>query len=78
VAAGRCSTEIDESDQVCLVFTVNRAVENPDEFVLYELYRDVGAFEEHVASDHYRHNIQERVRPLLQVREVSFHVPVEP
>ncbi|NLU73402.1 antibiotic biosynthesis monooxygenase [Streptomyces sp. HNM0575] len=62
----------------CLSFTVNRSVDDPDEFVLYELYRDRAAFDAHVASPHYQRYVVDQVRPLLEKREVSFYTPVEP
>jgi (4S)-4-hydroxy-5-phosphonooxypentane-2,3-dione isomerase len=38
----------------CLRFDVHRSTEDPNSFVLYEIYRDAAAFyDEHRTTDHY-------------------------
>lgn len=41
-------------EEGCLVFDVCTDPDRPSEVFLYELYEDAGAFDEHLASAHYR------------------------
>ncbi|ADU51914.1 Antibiotic biosynthesis monooxygenase [Thermaerobacter marianensis DSM 12885] len=62
----------------CRVYQVNRSVDNPDEFLLYEVYDDEGALKAHWQSPHFRRIIEETVVPLLERRERRFYRLVEP
>ncbi|GAA5108920.1 antibiotic biosynthesis monooxygenase [Haloechinothrix salitolerans] len=62
----------------CVGFTVNRSIEDPDVFALYEEYLDKAAFKSHVDSAHYQKYVIGEVRPLLRERSVSFYRTVEP
>jgi quinol monooxygenase YgiN len=62
----------------CVGFVVNRSVDDPDQFVLYEQYHDEHAFQAHLDSAHYQRYVVEQVRPLLSERQVSFYTTVEP
>jgi quinol monooxygenase YgiN len=52
----------------CVSFLVNRAVDDPDRFVLYEQYADEVAFQAHRQSAHFRENVERGVVPLLADR----------
>ena len=52
----------------CLQFDACRSVDDPDEFVLYETYRDEAAFESHRASPHFQRYIAGDVVPRLAER----------
>jgi quinol monooxygenase YgiN len=49
-------------------FLVNRGIDDPDRFVLYEQYGDEAAFQEHRQSAHFRTNVESGVAPLLAER----------
>lgn len=38
----------------CQIFEVCQSPETPEEIFLYEVYNDRAAFEDHIASEHYR------------------------
>lgn len=56
------------SEPGCITFEANRAVGEPDLFVLYEQYRDEAAFDEHRKSPHFERNVEKGVVPLLAER----------
>jgi (4S)-4-hydroxy-5-phosphonooxypentane-2,3-dione isomerase len=62
----------------CLRFDVNRSVEEPDRFVLYEEYVDDAAFEAHRVTPHFRSLIEGKVVPLLAERTFARYHRVEP
>jgi quinol monooxygenase YgiN len=62
----------------CLAFIVNRATDEPDEFILFEQYADEAAFEAHRRSAHFASNIERQVAPLLVEREWRRYEPVGP
>lgn len=62
----------------CLAFVVNRSVDDPDHFVLYEQYADEPAFQAHRATPHFRDYIEGRVIPLLLERMWDCYDIVEP
>lgn len=62
----------------CRVYQVNRAVDDPDQFLLYEIYDHEAALEAHRQTPHFRRIIEETVVPLLERRERRFFRPVEP
>jgi len=61
-----------------LVYTVQRSIEDPDEFVLYERYVDEAAVDAHRASAHFQEIVVGRVIPMLEGREFALYTPVEP
>ena len=54
---GRVSSQANSSldlEPGCRRFDVSRNVDDPRELLLYEIYDDVEAFEEHLKSEHFR------------------------
>jgi (4S)-4-hydroxy-5-phosphonooxypentane-2,3-dione isomerase len=60
------------------LYTVQRSVEDPDEFVLYEGYDDEAAVDAHRASPHFQEVVAGRVIPMLESRQFGLYTPVEP
>ena len=52
-----------------LMFVVNRLLENSNEFLLYEQYKDEQAFIDHQQTPHFKTLVLERAVPLLERRE---------
>ncbi len=50
-------------------FTAHRGRENPDEFLLYEVYASEDAFAQHQQTEHFKKLVLERAVPLLSLRE---------
>jgi quinol monooxygenase YgiN len=63
----------------CMKYLVNRSLDDPKVFLLYEEYVDEDAYKAHAASEHFtRHALGEGI-PLLESREREFFAPfVEP
>ncbi len=57
----------------CAAFTAHRASEDPREFVLFEQYRDKAAFDAHVESVHFLEIARDRIRPMLDRRDVMLY-----
>ena len=52
-----------------LQFTVNRSVDDPDDFLLYEQYASEQAFRDHQQTPHFKRLVLEQAVPLLAHRE---------
>jgi len=56
-----------------LEYIVNRSVDDPNEFLLYEQYEDEAAFRVHRETDHFKNLVLARAVPLLAARELKVH-----
>ena len=52
-----------------LQFVVNMSLDDPNEFLLYEQYKDEQAFVDHQQTSHFKTLVLERAVPLLERRE---------
>jgi len=52
-----------------LQFVVNKSLDDPNEFLLYEQYKDEQAFVDHQQTAHFKTLVLERAVPLLERRE---------
>ena len=50
-------------------FTVNRSMDDPDDFLLYEQYASEQAFRDHQQTAHFKRLVLEQAVPLLAHRE---------
>jgi (4S)-4-hydroxy-5-phosphonooxypentane-2,3-dione isomerase len=62
----------------CLLYVVNRSIEDPRKFLLYEQYTDEAAVEEHRSTAMFQENIIGTVVPMLERREPHFYTVLEP
>jgi quinol monooxygenase YgiN len=69
---------ISRAEPGCALYTVNRSVDDPRKFLLYEQYRDQSGYEAHMATDAFKENILGRVVPMLESRVRDFYYVVEP
>ena len=59
-------------------YILNRAVDNPRTFLIYEQYRDEGAFKEHGQTEHFKSIALEQLFPLMEgERERTFYETLE-
>ena len=58
------------------MYHANRSTDDPDAFLLYELYADQAALEAHRNTAHFRQLIEGTVVPLLDKRERRFYEQV--
>jgi quinol monooxygenase YgiN len=72
----RSFTEATRAEDGCLWFDWSRSLDDPNEYVLVEAFRDGAAGGEHVGSDHFK-QAQETLPPYLAEtpRIVNFEVP---
>jgi quinol monooxygenase YgiN len=61
-----------EAEADCLHFDVCQNPEQPDEFFLYEIYRDRAAFDAHLDSDHFK-SFDATVAPMVASKAVKFY-----
>jgi (4S)-4-hydroxy-5-phosphonooxypentane-2,3-dione isomerase len=62
----------------CLLYVVNRSIDDPRKFLLYEQYEDEAAVEAHRATDMFQKYVLGTVVPMLEHREPHFYTVVEP
>ena len=53
----------------CTLYHVNRAANNPDLFLLYEIYKDDAALAAHRDTPHFKEIIEDTIVPMLEKRE---------
>ena len=69
---------ISRAEPGCALYTVNRSIEDPRKFLLYEQYHDKSGYEAHMATDAFKENILGKVVPMLESRVRDFYYVVEP
>lgn len=62
----------------CALYMVNRSVDDPRRFLLYEQYIDEAAFHAHTETAAFKEHILGRAVPLLESRERDFYTTVDP
>jgi (4S)-4-hydroxy-5-phosphonooxypentane-2,3-dione isomerase len=62
----------------CLSYIVNRSIEDPRKFLLYEQYTDEEAVNAHRSTEMFKEHILGTVVPMLDRREPHFYTVVEP
>jgi quinol monooxygenase YgiN len=74
----RTMTRISRAEPWCALYIVNRSLDDPRKFLLYEHYHDRAGYEAHMATDAFKQNILGKVVPLLESRVRDFYEIVEP
>ena len=74
----RTMVPISNAEPGCALYVVNRSLEDPRAFLLYEQYHDRAGYEAHPATDAFKENILGKVGPLLENRVRDFYGVVEP
>ena len=69
---------ISRAEPGCALYTVNRSVDDPRKFLLYEQYHDKSGYEAHMSTDAFKANILGKVVPMLESRVRDFYEVVEP
>jgi (4S)-4-hydroxy-5-phosphonooxypentane-2,3-dione isomerase len=69
---------ISRSESGCALYTVNRSVDDPRKFLLYEQYYDRSGYEAHMTTEAFKENILGKVVPMLESRIRDFYETVEP
>jgi quinol monooxygenase YgiN len=66
-----------EQEPGCALYVVNRAIEDPRRFLLYEQYYDQAALEAHTQTDMFKEKVLGTAVPMLESRQRSFWDIVE-
>ena len=65
-----------QKEEGVIQYEVGRSREKPNVFALWEVYRDQGAVDTHLASEHYQRLVVSGIRPLVQDRSIERVVPI--
>jgi autoinducer 2-degrading protein len=69
---------ISRAEPGCALYVVNRSIEDPRKFLLYEQYYDRSGYEAHMATEPFKQKILGTVLPMLETRVREFYEVVEP
>jgi (4S)-4-hydroxy-5-phosphonooxypentane-2,3-dione isomerase len=69
---------VSRAEPGCALYTVNRSLDDPRKFLLYEQYHDKSGYEAHMATDAFKENILGKVVPMLETRIRDFYQVVDP
>ena len=61
----------------CRLYMVNRSLEDPRKFLLYEVYVDEDGYKAHQATDAFKQHILGQVIPMLESRVRHFYDVIE-
>ena len=62
----------------CAFYAVNRSVDDPRKFLLYEQYHGKEGYEAHMATEPFKEHILGKVVPMLETRVRDFYHVMEP
>lgn len=68
---------ISRAEPGCALYMVNRSVDDPRKFLLYEQYRDRAGYDAHMATEPFKENILGKVVPMLESRVRDFYEVME-
>lgn len=57
----------------CALYTVNRSLDDPRKFLMYEQYHDQAGYAAHMDTDAFKENILGKVVPMLESRVRNFY-----
>ena len=65
-----------ETEPGCLQFAAHRALDDPRRFLLYEVYKDEAAFEQHQETEHFKRLVLGEGLARLEKRERLYYRPL--
>jgi quinol monooxygenase YgiN len=72
----RTMTELVRQEPGCLSYEVFRSTEDPQEFMLVEVYKDQDAVTAHGQTDYFKTYVLERALPVLKSRQRGLYRPL--
>jgi len=69
---------ISRAEPWCLLYLINRSLDDPRKFLLYEQYQDRAGYDAHMATEPFKANILGKVVPMLESRVRDFYEVIEP
>jgi quinol monooxygenase YgiN len=73
----RAMTPLSRAEPGCRSYVVQRAIENPLVFLLYEAYDDETAYEAHTRTPHFQEYVLGDAVPRLESREREFFATID-
>ncbi len=61
----------------CIHYLVNRSIDNPDAFLLFEQYEDEAALARHSETPYFKRIVFDTVIPMLEKRERALYKPIQ-
>ena len=71
-------TPLSRAEPACRSYQACRSLENPREFLLFEVYDDEAGYRAHIDSEHFQQLGFGRAIPALEERQRSFYETIEP
>jgi quinol monooxygenase YgiN len=71
-------TAISRAEPGCAMYIVNRSIDDPRKFLIYEQYYNKGSYQAHMETYPFKDNILVRVIPMLERSEVGFYEVLDP
>ncbi len=70
------ASKVHELEPGCLRYEVGRSRDQPDDFVIWEIYADQGAFDRHRVTRHFEDLLNGRLPPLILERVRTLLDPI--
>jgi quinol monooxygenase YgiN len=64
---------ISRAEPGCAMYLVNRSLEDPRKFLMYEQYHDRSGYEAHMTTDAFKESVLGKVVPMLESRVRDFY-----
>lgn len=68
---------ISNAEPGCALYTVNRSIEDPRRFLLYEQYYDRAGYDAHRETEAFKEHILGKVIPMLESRVPEFYETID-
>jgi len=65
-----------QTEPGCTEFRVHRSLDDPGRFLLFEVYQDAAAFEDHKQTEHFKRLVLDEGLKLLDRRERQYYEPL--
>jgi autoinducer 2-degrading protein len=69
---------ISRAERGCAMYIVNRSIDDPRRFLIYEQYYDKGGYQAHMETYPFKDNILVRVIPMLENSQLGFYEVLVP
>jgi autoinducer 2-degrading protein len=71
-------TSISRAEPGCVTYIVNRSIDDPRKFLIYEQYLDARAYEAHMETYPFKDDFLVRIVPMLERSELGFYDVIDP
>ena len=71
-------TSISRAEPGCVMYIVNRSIDDPRRFIIYEQYLDARAYQAHMETYPFKDDFAVRIVPMLEKSELGFYHLIDP